>query len=71
MSNVCQNRRLYRTQTIFQFSASLSPIFGTTENATSVHFMKKSMHLKTGLFVRISSLVPASEWTTNRKNVDL
>ena len=46
--NMCQNRRPYRTQTLFQFSASQAPILGKTENATFVHFMKKSMHLKTG-----------------------
>ena len=33
---------------LFQFSASPAPILGTTENATFAHFMKKSMHLKTG-----------------------
>ena len=49
--NVYQNRRSYRTQTLFQFSASLSPILGTMENATPAHFMKKSMHLKTGFLV--------------------
>ena len=32
---------------LFQFSASPALILGTTENATFVHFMKKSMHLKT------------------------
>ena len=37
----CQNRRPYRTQTLFLFYAR------TTENATFAHFMKKSMHLKT------------------------
>ena len=46
--NVCHNRRPYRTQTLFQFSASPARILGTTENATFAHFMKKSMHLKTG-----------------------
>ena len=46
--NVCQNRRPYRTQALFQFSASPALILGTTENATFAHFMKKSMHLKTG-----------------------
>ena len=46
--NVCQNRRPYRTQTLFQFSATPPPVLGTTENATFAHFMKKSMHLKTG-----------------------
>ena len=44
--NVCQNRRPY--QTLFQFSATPSPILGTTENATFAHFMKKFIHLKTG-----------------------
>ena len=34
--------------TLFQFSASPPPILGTTENATSAHFIKKSMHSKTG-----------------------
>ena len=48
LPNVCQNRRLYRTQTLFQFSASPSPFLGTTESATFAHFMKKSMRLKTG-----------------------
>ena len=43
-----KNRRPYRTQTLFQFSTPPSPISGTTENATFAHFMKKSMHLKTG-----------------------
>ena len=33
---------------LFQFSASPALILGTTENATFAHFMKKSMHLKTG-----------------------
>ena len=33
---------------LFQFSASLSPILGITENATVADFMKKSMHLTTG-----------------------
>ena len=51
VSNVCQNRRPYRTQTLFQFSASPSPFLGTTENAISVHFMKKSMLLKTGFLL--------------------
>ena len=37
------------TQTLFQFSASRAQILGTTENATFAHFMKKSMHLKTGV----------------------
>ena len=46
--DVCQNRRPYRTQTLFQFSAFLAPILDTAENATFAHFMKKSMHLKTG-----------------------
>ena len=46
--NVCQNRRPYRTQTLFQFSASPALILGTTENAKFAHFMKKSMLLKTG-----------------------
>ena len=41
-------KKTYRTQTLFQFSASLSSILGTTENATFAHFMKKSMHLKIG-----------------------
>ena len=49
--------------------ASPSHILGTTENATFAHFMKKSMHLKFGIFVRLSSLALASEWTTNRKKV--
>ena len=48
LPNVYQNRRPYRTQTLFQFSASPALIIGTTENATFAHFMKKSMHLKTG-----------------------
>ena len=34
--------------TLFQFSTSIAPILGTTENATFAHLMKKSMHLKTG-----------------------
>ena len=34
---------------LFQCSASPGPILGTTENATFAHFMKKSMHLKTGV----------------------
>ena len=67
--NVCQNRRPYRTQTLFQFSASPSPILCTTENATFAHFVKKSMHLKTGFFVRLSSPVLVSEWTTISKQV--
>ena len=46
--NVCQNRRPYRPKTLFQFSASPALILRTTENATFAHFMKKSMHLKTG-----------------------
>ena len=46
--NVFQNRRPYRTQALFQCSASQAPIFGTTENATFAHFMEKPMHLKTG-----------------------
>ena len=46
--NICQNRRPYRAQTLFQFSASPALILGTTENATFAHLMKKSMHLKTG-----------------------
>ena len=33
--------------TLFQFSASPSPILGTMEIATFAYFMKKSMHLKT------------------------
>ena len=45
--NVCQNRKPYRTRTLFQFSATPSPILGTTETATFAHFKKKSMHLKT------------------------
>ena len=49
MPNLCQNRRPYLTHNLFQFSASLSPIPGMTENATFAHFMKKSMYLKTGL----------------------
>ena len=36
--NKCQNRRPYRTQTLFSFSASPSPIVGTTENPTFAHF---------------------------------
>ena len=36
---------------LFQFSASPSPFLGTTENATSAHFMKKSMLLKTGFLL--------------------
>ena len=47
--NVCQNRRPYHTQTPFQLSASPARILGTTENATFAHFMKKFMHLKTGI----------------------
>ena len=43
-----KNRRPYRTQTLFQFSTSPSPVPGTTENAAFAHFKKKSMHLKTG-----------------------
>ena len=43
-----KNRRPYRTQTLFYFSAAPSPIPGTTVNVTFAHFMKKSMHLKTG-----------------------
>ena len=46
--NLYQNRRPYQTQTLFQFSASPARILGTTENASFVHFIKKSMHLKTG-----------------------
>ena len=46
-----KTRRPYQTQTLFQFSASPSPILGTTENATFAHFMKKSMHLKTGFLL--------------------
>ena len=46
--NVCQNRRPYRTQTLFQCLASPAPILGTTENPTFAHFMEKSMHSKTG-----------------------
>ena len=45
--NICQNRRPYRIQTLFQFPAFSSPFLGTTENATFVHFIKKSMNLKT------------------------
>ena len=65
--NVCQNRRPYWTQTLFQFSAFPSPILDTSWNATFAHFMKKSTHLKTGL----SSLVLASEWTTNGKKLQI
>ena len=43
-----KNRRPYRTQTLFQCSASPAPILGTTEIATFAHFMEKSMHFKTG-----------------------
>ena len=32
----------------FQFSASPAPILGTREYAIFAHFMKKTMHLKTG-----------------------
>ena len=46
--------------TLIQFSASPAPILGTTENATFEHFMKKSMHLKTG-FLSYYQLVLASE----------
>ena len=49
--NVCQNRRPYRTQILFQFSASPSPFLGTTENATFAHFMKKAMYLKPGFLL--------------------
>ena len=49
--NVCQNRRPFRTQTLFQFSASPALILGTTENATFAHFMKKSMHFEDWIFV--------------------
>ena len=45
--NICQNRRPYQTQTLFQLSASPALILGTTEIATFAHFMKESMHLKT------------------------
>ena len=44
---LCQNRRESRTQTLFQFPASPSPIPGTTENAIFAHFIKKSVYLKT------------------------
>ena len=47
---------------LFQFSASPALILSTTENATCVHFMKKSMHLKTGFLSDYQVL----EWTTNR-----
>ena len=33
---------------VFQFPASPALILGTVENATFAHFIKKSMHLKTG-----------------------
>ena len=55
--NICQNRRPYRTQTLFQFLASPASILGTTENATFAHFMKKSMHLKTGFLSDYQVLV--------------
>ena len=35
-------------KTVFQCSASPASILSTTENAIFVHFMEKSMHLKTG-----------------------
>ena len=44
----CQTYAKTQTQTLLQFSASPAPILGTTENATFAHFIKKSMHLKTG-----------------------
>ena len=46
--NVCQTRRPWRTQTLFQFSTSPSPFVGKTENATFSHSVKKSIHLKKG-----------------------
>ena len=49
--NICQKRRPYWTQTLFQFSASLSPFLGPMENATFAHFIKKSMHLKTAFLL--------------------
>ena len=54
--NICQNRRPYRSQTLFQISASPSPFLGTTENATFAHFMKKAMHLKTGFLLHYQVL---------------
>ena len=41
-------QKAYRIQTLIQCSASPAPILGLTENAIFAHFMKKSMHLKTG-----------------------
>ena len=43
VQNLDKNRRQYRTQALVQFSSSASPMLGTTENATFVHCMKKSM----------------------------
>ena len=79
VQNVCQNRRPYRTQTLFQFSASPAPILGTTENATFAHFMKKSMHLKTGflsdyqiLFLLLNGpQIETSVWFNRSISIDL
>ena len=42
---------LIELKLLFQFSAPPALILGTTENATFAHFMKKSMHLKTGFLL--------------------
>ena len=51
---------------LFQFSASLSPILGTTENATVAHFIKKSMHLTTGFLSDYHVLFLLLNGPTNR-----
>ena len=44
-------KRMPKQTILGQFSASPSPFLSTTENATFVHFMMKSMHLKTGFLL--------------------
>ena len=51
---------------VFQFLASPAPILGTTENATFYAFYEEILAFEDWIFIRLSSLVLACEWTTNR-----
>ena len=66
MPNVCQNRRPYRTQILISILGIPSIDSRHNRKCNSCAFHKEIHAFEDWIFVRLSSLVLASEWTTNR-----
>ena len=66
--NVCQNRRPYRTQTYFN-SRHPRHLCSAQRKMHIWAFHEEIHAFEAWIIIRSSSLVHASEWTTNRKKV--